>query len=103
VLLPLAHGGGLLYAACLSCGLSGFGVWLIRSADPAERRVGRVLLASVGITLLIVCAYFVGYRSIRFARPTGDVGTGPLAALKMALRFLTMAFGAGGGIRSADI
>jgi hypothetical protein len=96
VLLTLTFGGGLIYAACMSCGLGYFGLRLIRSTDPADRRAGRILLASVGLVLMIVALYFVGYRKSSFSKTAGEFRMGPAAVVKMTITFLTAAFSWGG-------
>lgn len=97
VLLPLCFGGGLVYAACMSWGLGYFGLGLIRSEDYGDRKAGWILLAFVGITLLIVALYFVGYRDPRFGpMMVGKAGRSPVTVLKITLKFLTEVFGWGG-------
>jgi hypothetical protein len=96
VLLTLSHGFGLLYAACFSFGLGGFGIWLVRSADPVDRRAGRILLAAVGLTLAIIALYFVGYKlKTGVMKPGSELG--PVAIVKSTLEFMVQAFGCGGG------
>jgi hypothetical protein len=93
VLLPLTYGGGVLYAACLSCGLSGLGWVQLRSADAGDRRAGRILIGFAAISLVIVALTFAGYQGTRFSKVPGDFRSTPVAVLKTTVKFLTASFG----------
>jgi hypothetical protein len=63
------------------------------SMDPADRRAGRILLASSGLSLAIVALTFIGYQRIRFARVAGEFRATPAVVSKIALKFITATLG----------
>jgi hypothetical protein len=88
--LPLCGANGLIYLSPVLPWLAYEGFLHLREKEPgANRRIGLLLFTAIGLTLLIVGAYFIGYIKPYWNPPS----PGLEATLKTGVKFMAMSFG----------